>query len=44
MLKIDNIDLYYDEPSIVLAPIVVKEIFNTIVQINKAVTTILLVE
>ncbi|EOR25122.1 amino acid/amide ABC transporter ATP-binding protein 2, HAAT family [Clostridium sartagoforme AAU1] len=36
--------LILDEPSMGLAPIVVKEIFNTIVEINKAGTTILLVE
>lgn len=36
--------LILDEPSMGLAPIVVKEIFNTIVEINKAGTTVLLVE
>lgn len=36
--------LILDEPSMGLAPIVVKEIFNTIVEINKSGTTILLVE
>ncbi|MCM8709802.1 ABC transporter ATP-binding protein [Clostridium sp. SYSU_GA19001] len=36
--------LILDEPSMGLAPIVVREIFNTIVEINKAGTTILLVE
>ena len=36
--------LILDEPSMGLAPIVVKEIFNTIVEINKLGTTILLVE
>ncbi|ADL50943.1 ABC transporter ATP-binding protein [Clostridium cellulovorans] len=36
--------LILDEPSMGLAPLVVKEIFNTIVQINKSGTTILLVE
>ncbi len=36
--------LILDEPSMGLAPMVVKEIFNTIVEINKLGTTILLVE
>ena len=36
--------LILDEPSMGLAPIIVKEIFNIIVEINKAGTTILLVE
>ena len=36
--------LILDEPSMGLAPLVVKDIFNTIVEINKAGTTILLVE
>lgn len=36
--------LILDEPSMGLAPLVVKEIFNTIVEINKLGTTILLVE
>lgn len=36
--------LILDEPSMGLAPIVVKEIFNTIVEINRAGTTVLLVE
>lgn len=36
--------LILDEPSMGLAPIIVKEIFNIIVEINKSGTTILLVE
>ncbi|WP_410053695.1 ABC transporter ATP-binding protein, partial [Clostridium sp.] len=36
--------LILDEPSMGLAPLVVKDIFNTIVEINKSGTTILLVE
>ena len=36
--------LILDEPSMGLAPIIVKEIFNIIVDINKSGTTILLVE
>lgn len=36
--------LILDEPSMGLAPLVVKDIFDTIVEINKAGTTILLVE
>lgn len=36
--------LILDEPSMGLAPIIVKEIFNIIVEINKGGTTILLVE
>ena len=36
--------LILDEPSMGLAPIVVKEIFDTIIEINKSGTTILLVE
>lgn len=36
--------LILDEPSMGLAPIIVKEIFDTIVEINKTGTTILLVE
>lgn len=36
--------LILDEPSMGIAPIIVKEIFNIIVEINKAGTTILLVE
>lgn len=36
--------LILDEPSMGLAPIIIKEIFNIIVEINKAGTTILLVE
>ena len=36
--------LLLDEPSMGLAPIVVKQIFDTIVEINKTGTTILLVE
>ena len=36
--------LILDEPSMGLAPIVVQEIFDTIVEINKSGTTILLVE
>ena len=36
--------LILDEPSTGLAPLVVKDIFNTIVEINKSGTTILLVE
>lgn len=36
--------LLMDEPSMGLAPILVDEIFNTIVEVNKAGTTILLVE
>lgn len=36
--------LILDEPSMGLAPLVVKNIFNTIVEINKSGTTILLVE
>lgn len=36
--------LILDEPSMGLAPIVVKQIFDTIVEINKTGTTILLVE
>lgn len=36
--------LLLDEPSMGLAPLVVKDIFNTIVEINKSGTTILLVE
>ena len=36
--------LILDEPSMGLAPLVVKDIFNTIVEINKWGTTILLVE
>lgn len=36
--------LILDEPSMGLAPLVVKDIFETIVEINKAGTTILLVE
>ena len=36
--------LILDEPSMGLAPIIVKEIFNIIVEINKTGTTILLVE
>ena len=36
--------LILDEPSMGLAPLVVKDIFDTIVEINKSGTTILLVE
>ena len=36
--------LLLDEPSMGLAPILVKEIFNIIEEINKAGTTVLLVE
>ena len=36
--------LLLDEPSMGLAPMVVKQIFDTIVEINKSGTTILLVE
>ena len=36
--------LMLDEPSLGLAPIIVKEIFNTIGEINRAGTTVLLVE
>lgn len=36
--------LLLDEPSMGLAPVLVEEIFNTIIKINKAGTTILLVE
>ena len=36
--------LLLDEPSMGLAPIIVKQIFSTIKEINKAGTTILLVE
>lgn len=36
--------LILDEPSMGLAPLVVKEIFDTIIEINKSGTTILLVE
>lgn len=36
--------LILDEPSMGLAPLVVKDIFDTIVEINKAGTTVLLVE
>ena len=36
--------LLLDEPSMGLAPLLVKEIFNIIKEINKAGTTILLVE
>lgn len=36
--------LILDEPSMGLAPLIVKDIFDTIVEINKAGTTILLVE
>jgi len=36
--------LLLDEPSLGLAPIIVKEIFNTIGEINRAGTTVLLVE
>ena len=36
--------LILDEPSMGLAPLIVKDIFNTIVEINKSGTTILLVE
>jgi len=36
--------LILDEPSMGLAPLVVKDIFDTIVEINKLGTTILLVE
>ena len=36
--------LILDEPSMGLAPLVVKDIFNTIVEIHKSGTTILLVE
>lgn len=36
--------LILDEPSMGLAPLIVKDIFETIVEINKAGTTILLVE
>ena len=36
--------LLLDEPSMGLAPMVVKDIFNTIVEINKSGTTVLLVE
>ena len=36
--------LLLDEPSMGLAPLVVNDIFDTIVEINKAGTTILLVE
>ncbi|MBB6713971.1 ABC transporter ATP-binding protein [Clostridium gasigenes] len=36
--------LILDEPSMGLAPIIIKEIFNIIVEINKSGTTILLVE
>ena len=36
--------LLLDEPSMGLAPMVVKDIFDTIVEINKSGTTVLLVE
>jgi branched-chain amino acid transport system ATP-binding protein len=36
--------LLLDEPSMGLAPVLVETIFNTIVDINKAGTTVLLVE
>ena len=36
--------LILDEPSMGLAPLIVKDIFDTIVEINKTGTTILLVE
>ena len=36
--------LLLDEPSMGLAPLLIKEIFNIIVDINKAGTTVLLVE
>src|SRR5690606_648048 len=36
--------LLLDEPSMGLAPLLVREIFNVIVEINRAGTTILLVE
>ena len=36
--------LLLDEPSMGLAPLVVKDIFDTIVEINKSGTTVLLVE
>jgi branched-chain amino acid transport system ATP-binding protein len=36
--------LMLDEPSLGLAPLIVKEIFHTIAQINRAGTTVLLVE
>ena len=36
--------LLLDEPSMGLAPLLIKEIFNIIVDINKSGTTVLLVE
>jgi len=36
--------LLFDEPSMGLAPVLVEEIFNTIIKINKSRSTILLVE
>lgn len=36
--------LLLDEPSMGLAPLLIKEIFNIIVDINKTGTTVLLVE